>query len=40
MRKSIGKKVIAMMATVGTLLVLICLLNVLALSIMENKIVR
>lgn len=37
MRKSIGKKVVAMMATVGTLLVLICLLNVLALSIMEKQ---
>lgn len=37
MRKSIGKKLIGMMASLGVLLVLICLLNISALSIMEEQ---
>ena len=37
MRKSIGKKVIGMMAVIGGFLILICALNISALSIMENQ---
>ncbi len=37
MRKSIGKKVILMMAIIGALMVLICVLNVAALSTIERQ---
>lgn len=37
MRKSIGKKVILMMAIIGALMVLICVLNVAALSAIERQ---